>query len=316
MAGRELYAPRRPGHRRTWSAAAVVLAVVFIVLGSVIALLPGLILGLIDAAGEQTGWRGLVYVLTVPFGATALLVFAWVAFAERRGLATIGFNERGLLRFVRGYGLGLAFLALVVVVIGAVGGYEVEGGGAFATGAVGSALVPIAVLLLAFIVQGSTEEIVMRGWLMQIIASRHGLVIGLVVSSALFSLLHGGNIDLSPALAVGLLNIVLVGVFLGLYAAREGSLWGVCGWHAAWNWLLGLGFGLEVSGQVIEVEPLFVDLTARDNLPFWVTGGAFGPEASVVTSAVLIAGCGWILWRGNYASRGVEEDVRPASETA
>ena len=316
MPGRELYAPRRPGHRQTWSAAAAVLAVVFIVLGSAIALAPGLILGLIDAGGEETGWRGLVYVLVVPFGATALLVFAWVAFAERRGLAAIGFNERGLLRFARGYGLGLAFLALVVLVIWTAGGYEVEGGGAFATGAIGSALVPIAILLLAFIVQGSTEEIVMRGWLMQVVASRHGLVIGLVVSSALFSLLHGGNIDLSPALAVGLLNIVLVGVFLGLYAAREGSLWGVCGWHAAWNWLLGLGFGLEVSGQAVDVTPMVVDLAARASLPFWITGGAFGPEASVVASVVLIAGCAWILWRGGYADRGVEADVTPASGTA
>ena len=31
-----------------------------------------------------------------------------------------------------------------------------------------------------------------------------------------------------------------------------------------WNWLLGLGFGLEVSGQVIDTVPLIADLTGTE----------------------------------------------------
>ncbi|MBA3050271.1 CPBP family intramembrane glutamic endopeptidase, partial [Brevundimonas sp.] len=233
-----------------------------------------------------------------------LLVWAWLF--ERRGPAALGLNAKGPLRFVRGYLVGLAFLATVIGVIWAAGGYVVEGPGAFGSAAVGASLLPIGVLMLGFIIQGSSEELLFRGWLMQLIASRHGLWIAVIGNSALFALAHAGNIEPSNELYVGLANIVLFGLFISLYAVREGSLWGVCGWHAAWNWLLGLGFGLEVSGQVIETTPLVTDLTGAPGAAWWLTGASFGPEASVVTTAVLLLGLVVLVMRGKTRDHGVE----------
>lgn len=304
MAGIELYAPRRPRHRRTWTAAALVLAVVFIAVGQTLALAPGMLMGLITVQGEETGWLGVAWTLA-GFAFIAGIVIGWVTLFERRGLATIGFNGSGLKRFLRGYAIGLVFLLVVVGLIAALGGYRIEGGGAFSTASVGAALVPIVVLLIGFIIQGSTEEIVTRGWLMQVIASRHGLAWGVGLSSALFGLLHAANIDPSPELLTGVLNVVLFGVFIGVYAAREGSLWGVCGWHAAWNWLLGLGFGLEVSGQVIDTTPLVLDLGTRAEIPWWITGAAFGPEGSIVTTGVLLIATAVLIVRGRTRDHGV-----------
>lgn len=306
MPGIELYAPRRPRHRRTWTVAALVLAVVFIIAGQLAGALPGVMLGFLTPQGEAVGWQGTAWMLA-GFAFTAGIVVLWVTLFERRGLKEIGFNGSGLKRFVRGYAIGLAFLLVVVGAIWALGGYRVDAGGAFAAASVGAALIPIAVLLLGFIIQGSTEEILTRGWLMQVIASRHGLAWGIGLSSALFGLLHAANIDPSPELFAGVLNVILFGVFIGLYAAREGSLWGVCGWHAAWNWLLGLGFGLEVSGQVIETTPLVVDLGTRTTVPWWITGAAFGPEGSVVTTAVLLIGSVVLIVKGRTRDHGVEE---------
>lgn len=133
----------------------------------------------------------------------------------------------------------------------------------------------------------------MRGWLMQLVASRHGLVIAIVINSVLFAILHGGNIAPSKELALALANLILFGVMISLYAIKEGSLWGVCAWHTAWNWLLGVGFGLEVSGGRMAVQSLVIDLAPKDGAPWWLTGGAFGPEASVVTTIVLLAGCAY-----------------------
>ena len=141
---------------------------------------------------------------------------------------------------------------------------------------------------------------------MQLIASRHGIWIAVVANSALFALAHAGNIEPSNELYVGLANIVLFGLFISLYAVREGSLWGVCGWHAAWNWLLGLGFGLEVSGMKIDSLPLITDLTAAPGAAWWLTGGAFGPEASLATTAVLLTGTVVLLLRGRTRNHGVE----------
>ncbi|HYD27028.1 type II CAAX endopeptidase family protein [Brevundimonas sp.] len=304
MTGIELYAPRKPRHRRTWTVAALVLAVVFIVTGQIAGAVPGVLLGFLSPQGEAIGWQGTAFTLA-SFAFTAGIVILWVTLFERRGLATIGFNGSGPKRFLRGYAVGLAFLVAVVGIIWALGGYRVDAGGAFAAANVGAALFPIVVLMLGFVIQGSTEEILTRGWLMQVIASRHGLAWGLGLSSVLFGLLHALNIEPSPELLTGVLNVILFGVFIGMYAAREGSLWGVCGWHAAWNWLLGLGFGLEVSGQVIETTPLIVDLGTRTTVPWWITGAAFGPEGSVVTTAVLLIGSAILIFRGRSKDHGV-----------
>jgi len=306
MSGIELYAPRRPRHRRTWTIAALVLALAFIIAGQIAGAFPGMMLGFLTPQAEAVGWQGTAYMLAA-FAFTAGIVILWVTLFERRGLREIGFNGSGLKRFVRGYAIGLAFLLVVVGAIWALGGYRIDAAGAFGAANVGAALIPIVVLLVCFVFQGSTEEILTRGWLMQVIASRHGLAWGMGLSSALFGLLHAANIEPSPELVAGVLNVVLFGVFIGLYAAREGSLWGVCGWHAAWNWLLGLGFGLEVSGHVIETTPLVVDLGTQTTVPWWITGGAFEPEGSVVTTAVLLIGSIVLVAKGRTRDHGVEE---------
>lgn len=310
MAGIELYAPRKLRHRRTWTAAAIILAAVFMLGGQMLALYPAMVSGMITDTGT---WPALTYVLFVAFGLTAVATVAWVVLFERRGLREIGFNGRAGARFLRGYGIGLAFLLLVVGAIWALGGYRVEGGGAFQSAAVAAALGPIGLMLLGFIVQGSCEEIVFRGWLMQLIASRHGLWAGVIGNAVLFGLAHGGNIEPSKELYMGVFNVLLFGLFISLYAVREGSLWGVCGWHAAWNWLLGLGFGLEVSGEAVRTTPLITDLTTNADAPWWLTGSLFGPEASVVTSVVLLVGCVVLVVRGRTVDHGVEAEAEAAA---
>ena len=306
MTGIELYAERKRRHRRTWTLAAIVLGAVFMVAGQLGAYLPAIAAGFISPGGGTDGWPQLAYELAAAFGLGSVLVLLWAWLFERRGPSALGFNGSGPMRFARGYLIGLAFLLTVVAVIWLAGGYQVEGPGAFGSAAVGAALLPIGVLLLAFIVQGSSEELLFRGWLMQLIASRHGLWIAVVANSVLLALAHAGNIEPSRELYVGLVNIVLFGLFISLYAAREGSLWGVCGWHAAWNWLLGLGFGLEVSGTVIETTPLITDLTGAPGAAWWLTGGVFGPEASFVTTAVLLIATIVLIVRGRTRDHGVE----------
>ena len=70
--------------------------------------------------------------------------------------------------------------------------------------------------------------------------------------------------------------------------------------------VLGLGFGLEVSGTVIETTPLITDLTGAPGAAWWLTGGVFGPEASFVTTAVLLIGTIVLIVRGRTRDHGVE----------
>jgi CAAX protease family protein len=274
-----------------YAALVFIVAVLVMSLGQGIAGAIGVMVLKIDMA-NQTSSRTLLYVLAAMFGTSSVLMVLWVRFVENRPLASMGFVKKAALsRFLRGILLGLAFNAVVVFTIFALGGYDVIAiAPAFQTpGALGM----IALLFLGFVVQGSTEEIMMRGWVMSAMAARFGLVAAVVVNSVIFAGLHLGNEGFAHINWIAMANIVLVGLFLSLYAIREGSLLGVFGWHAAWNWLLGLGFGLEVSGMKVDVPALVVDFDTRTDMLDALTGGTFGPEGSIIVSIVLTLG---ILW--------------------
>lgn len=304
MAGFELYAPRTERHRRTWTWAVIVLGIVFMMLSGLIVAVPYIVQS-VQAMQANPALHRLppppanmgTWMLFLPDALLIACILVWVAAFERRLPEAIGFNANGLWRFVRGYLIGCGFLVTVVCGLWAVGVYQVESPGAWAAPTV-AALLPILGYAGMFIVQGSSEEVFMRGWLMQIVASRRGIVWAVITNSLVFGAMHLLNIQPSPAMFAGCANVALFGVFISLYACRERSIWGVCGWHAAWNWLLGIGFGLEVSGLNMKVTPLIVNLKDAPNAPWWLSGGVWGPEASIFTTAVLLAGIVFLLWKG------------------
>ncbi|MCY1648537.1 type II CAAX endopeptidase family protein [Caulobacter sp. SL161] len=296
----ELYGPRQSKHRRTWTAAAIPLIIVFFAVGQLATVLGVLMPMGFHQVDLETQWLPMVIQL-LGFGLTALLLLAWVWLFERRSPWVLGLNGEFVRRYTRGLLVGCGFLLSVIGLIWATGGYRIEGFGVWSAPAP-ILFLPILALFAGFVIQGGTEELLMRGWLMQLVASRHGLILAIVINSALFAIMHGGNISPSKELVLALANLVLFGVMISLYAIKEGSLWGVCAWHTAWNWLLGVGFGLEVSGGRIAVQSLVVDLAPKAGAPWWLTGGAFGPEASVATTIVLLAGCAYFGATGAFAA--------------
>lgn len=303
MAGFELYAPRQAKDRRTWTAAIIVLGIVFMVVASIIPFIPFIFKMAADikahpelAKHPQAPTIGIVEMF-LPTGLQILFILAWVMVFERRVPAKIGFNEKAFPRFARGFLIGCGFLVTVVGGLWAVGVYQVDTWAVWGKPSA-AAFLTIGGYALLFMVQGSSEETFMRGWLMGTVSSRHGIVWAVVINSIVFGALHLGNIKPSPELWGGAGNVALFGVFISLYAARERSIWGVCGWHAAWNWLLGVGFGLEVSGLNLKVTPLVVDLKDAPGQPWWLSGGTWGPEASIFTTVVLLIGIIVLIWKG------------------
>ncbi len=269
-----------------------VVAVMVMVLGQGLAAIPGAMVFGLDLGIEEDPVN-LLYVLVAMFGFGAVLSLLWVRFVENRPLASIGLRkEAALKRFARGLALGLGFCAVVVLTIFMLGGYNIVALAPVLK--TPSALIMIMLIFVGFIIQGSTEEILMRGWVMSAMAARFGLVIAIVVNSTVFAALHLGNEGIGNVNWIAMANIVLLGVFLSVYAVREGSLLGVCGWHGAWNWILGLGFGLDVSGMSIDTPALIIDLDNKAGAAQWLTGGSFGPEGSVIVSLVLLAGIAWV----------------------
>jgi membrane protease YdiL (CAAX protease family) len=140
----------------------------------------------------------------------------------------------------------------------------------------------LVLLLLGFLIQGGVEEWVMRGYIYHALRERWPWWASALVSSVLFSALHGMNPDIS---AVALLNIVLAGVILAQLVERSGSLWSATLAHGVWNFTVACLLSLNISG-VTFFQLLDVSLAG----PELLTGGGFGPEGSL-----LLTGIGLVL---------------------
>ena len=233
-----------------------------------------------------------------------MYVFAavWAYLYERRPMWTLGYERQdALLRYGRGFGLGGLLFAGAVGLLWAFGALAVEPGDPTRTGA--AAIWGVLIVLAGWIVQGGAEEVLVRGWVLPVIGARYRPWIGLALSSLIFAAMHSLNDHLS---LLALVNLALFGVFAGLYAMREGSLWGISALHSAWNWIQGNIFGFEVSGMEAGGGSL-LKLGVRG--PDWITGGGFGPEGGLAVTLVLLAGvAALLLWR-----RKRSEKIEPPS---
>ena len=135
--------------------------------------------------------------------------------------------------------------------------------------------------LSLFLLVGVVEEVVFRGILFRLITDKWNITVGLTTSSLLFGLAHLGNpgATLWAALAIALAS----GWLFGMAYAYHQTIWVPIGMHWAWNYLEGGVFGCAVSGTPLDYLPL---ITPRISGPDILTGGAFGPEASIICVAL------------------------------
>ena len=171
-----------------------------------------------------------------------------------------------------GLAIGAGLMLLVTAVLWLAGAYRIVGVQADAPWLRG--------LLLVGLLPGVTEEIVSRGVLYRIIEDGMGSWIALAVSSLLFGFAHAMNpgATLWSCIAIA----VEAGLLLGLLFTLTRSLYMCMGLHAGWNFLQGPVLGIPVSGTTPHGL-----LVATLSGPRWLSGGAFGAEASVVSVLLL-----------------------------
>lgn len=226
------------------------------------------------------------------FAMVAIFVVLWVRLVEWRPVRTIGFiaPDAPLSALL---GLLLAILFTTIIMVGLFATWLLTPREA-APGTVGAeALGAVAFMAFAYIVQGSAEEILYRGWLMNVLAHRLGVAAGVVVNVLLFACAHSRNsgFGILPGM-----NLVLFGLFLSLLTLRTGSLWAACLWHAFWNWSIAHVWGAAISGE----PPDGGSLMAWDTVgPAVWTGGVWGPEGGLPATIILTLGTAWLfLWGG------------------
>jgi membrane protease YdiL (CAAX protease family) len=140
------------------------------------------------------------------------------------------------------------------------------------------------------IYSGVGEEILFRGVVFRLLEERLGSSAALIISAAFFGCAHGAN---DGATWISALAIALeAGVLLGLAYMTTRSLWLPIGLHLGWNFTEGGIFGAAVSGG--QYQGIFNAPLSGSPL---ITGGAFGPEASLAAVAIsLIASALLAAW--------------------
>jgi membrane protease YdiL (CAAX protease family) len=204
--------------------------------------------------------------------AVILLAYrAYVRLIERRTLSELS-RPRFARELLVGMLLGALLFSLTIGIIAALGAYQVNGtNGWYAT----LAVVP------GYILAAVLEEVVIRGVVFRILQLWLGSWIALALSAILFGLLHFFNPGATLLSAIAIM--LEAGILLGAAYMLTRRLWLCMGLHFAWNFTQGGIFSASVSGGVTHGL-----LNATLAGPVWLTGGAFGPEASVVAVVVCV----------------------------
>ncbi len=137
--------------------------------------------------------------------------------------------------------------------------------------------------LMMLAVAALAEEVAFRGYPFQRLIDAVGPTMATILASFAFAAIHVFNPGASRA---SFLVTVLAGWLLSVAYLRTRALWVCWGWHFAWNVSMCVLFGLPVSG-ITQFSPVIQSNTVG---PLWMTGGEYGPEASVVTTIVLLIG--------------------------
>jgi membrane protease YdiL (CAAX protease family) len=259
--------------------------------------------------GKQVGLAALnlLFVLLILFGAQALmrghvkqtaglailspLVFGAYLFGHR-------FIERrrapelaGLVsvkEFFGGLALGVTLFSAVIAVLWLFRVYHLQTRGTTAGLGAGA---------LSALLAATVEETLIRGFLFRIVQMVGGTWIAVIISSAFFGAAHAFN---PGATVTSSLAITLeAGVLLAAAYVLTGRLWFPMGLHAGWNFSEGSLYGLSVSGFTAKNALTQGSLTG----PVILTGGSFGPEASIVAVILCFGVAILLLWRAAKLGR-------------
>lgn len=198
---------------------------------------------------------------------------------EKRTLGDYGVPAKGAFgaRFWEGIGWGFGSLTALLLILRVTGH--------FYFGSV--VLSPRAILwfgatwAIAFLFVAFFEEFLLRGYAQFTLTTGMGFWPAAILLSVAFAGLHIPNPGENW---VGILNVVVIGIFFCITLRRTGNLWFAVGFHAAWDWAESFFYGVPDSGALTPGH-LFQPSFAGSR---YITGGTAGPEGSLIATVVIL----------------------------
>lgn len=235
------------------------------------------------------------------------LVFSFVTlgywrFVEKQTFRTIGFPRKTL-----DYLIGALIAVIMLLVIMSV--CCISGSMTFWGFNINTDIKKLIIWLLAFVIQGSAEEIMCRGFLLGSLKKRLSVSLAILISSTVFVVLHlirTTLLDTAPVYAIlGIINLYLISFIFSILSMWRSNIWTACGLHSIWNFILNTIMGLSVSGNESVSEGAALFSVKGTNI---LNGAEYGIESSIITTIVL--GMSLFLmvriWKGRIGKNGIQ----------
>ena len=216
------------------------------------------------------------------FDLIGVLLLLWILmrFVDKEPFIKLGFSLKGKINdIILGMTLGLLLMAVgytILILLGEIKfiGFNYD-------------LKNIILLFLLFIAVSIAEETYVRGYVLKNLLQSFNPIISLIISSAIFSLLHLFNPNVNY---IALTELFIAGILLGISYVYTKNLWFPIALHLSWNFFQVM-FGFNVSGMdtysLIEFE-----IIENNN----INGGDFGFEGSyfsILFSLIMM----YFLWK-------------------
>ncbi|KXB65977.1 CAAX amino terminal protease family protein [Aedoeadaptatus coxii] len=133
---------------------------------------------------------------------------------------------------------------------------------------------------IAFFIQSTSEEVLVRGILTRVLRDRFGRNVAILLPSVFFGLLHLGNEGVT---ILSTLNTILVGIFFAKLLFYKENIVLTSGVHAGWNFSMAMIYGLNVSGF-----NGFDSLLNFKILNYNLYDEIYGPEGSILVTFIEI----------------------------
>ena len=198
---------------------------------------------------------------------------------EKRPLDDYGIPPRQAFgkRFWEGSVWGFAALSVLLLILRLSGHFQID-----SVALAGSAVFRYALgWAVVFLAVSVSEELAFRGYWLFSFSRRMRFWPAALFTSVVFGAAHLGNPGEN---ALGILQVIAVGLLLCLTLRRTGNLWFALGFHAAWDWAETFFYGTPDSGLL----GIGRFLNSSVQGPTWLTGGSAGPEGSVLVFFVFV----------------------------
>lgn len=258
-----------------------------------------------DVASDISARPGVMILKLISMGIGTLLSIIYVRYFEVRYVRSMGCRrEKAGVHYIAGIGAGALMMSAITLLTIVSGANKLSANSGVDYGL-------ISLYFFGFLIQGMSEEFIFRGYLMTSIGgSGQKTYVAVIVSAVAFALAHISN----PGFGVlPFINLTLFGVFAALYMINSDNIWGVCAIHSMWNFAQGNIYGISVSGSS-ELQSFMESVPVSAHA--FLTGGKFGIEGSLITTAVLCAGIALMLYLISKKAPAAEAAPEAVNENA